>query len=102
MIECVRFRWKPPMGGSVEPLRVNGGGAPRCARRGGGEERVDTAQRYTRRPIEHVPIKSTHIPLHVMAGLVPAIHAFPPRQGGEDVDAAQVGRFRLGLSLPKS
>jgi hypothetical protein len=48
------------------------------------------------RGLEHVPLKSTHIPLHVMAGLVPAIHGFAPLQGGEDVDARDNPRIKSG------
>jgi hypothetical protein len=37
--------------------------------------------------LQHIPLKSNHDPLHVMAGLVPAIHVFTAAQGREDVDA---------------
>ncbi len=37
--------------------------------------------------LKHFPLKPTHIPRRVMAGLVPAIHAFAEPKGSTDVDA---------------
>jgi hypothetical protein len=46
--------------------------------------------------LQYVPLKSNHVPIHVMAGLGPATHVLAALQGSEDVDARDKRRHDGG------
>jgi len=48
--------------------------------------------------LRNMLLEETHLPLHVMAGLVPAIHDFAAPQGREDVDANPSRMFPTWVS----